>query len=270
MLGRIFRSFVFLCFVFVFSGCSLKNIENVSEVNVNEEPILEESDFVEIKENYKLPVLGFHHVGEAPAHLSESAKQWYIKTDIFLRMLDFVISEGYEAITADDLDEYLDSGRMPKKSIMLTFDDGAIDFYTTVFPIIKERKIPVTLFIMTGVGGDNFVNKEQVIEMHDSGFVDIQSHTKYHAYLTRINGEERREELAGSKSYIEELLDKESVAIAYPFGLFDDSVVEEVQEVGYKLGFTIVSGNEQVRDDRYRLNRKLVTENTNLADVLTK
>jgi len=268
MLAVFFKGFVFLCLIFAFSGCSVKDIEYVPEEPVNVESITEEDDLFEIGENYRLPVLGFHHVGDTPIHLSESAKQWYIETDTFLGMLDFIIDEGYEAITASNLNEYLESGRIPSKPIMLTFDDGAIDFYTVVFPIIKERKIPVTLFIMTGVGGKNFVNKEQVIEMHDSGFVDIQSHTKYHAYLTRINGEERKVELEGSKDYIENLLDKEAVAIAYPFGLHDDAVVEDVMDVGYKLGFTIVSGNEHLRDDRFRLHRKLVTENTDLSVVL--
>lgn len=223
-----------------------------------------------IGETYQLPILGLHHVGPAPAHLSQSAKQWYISEEKFKEILQIIQDKNYTPITATQLAVGLEKGTLPPDPIMITFDDGAIDFYTVAFPILKQHNIPVTLHIMTGVGGKNYVNKEQIKEMHNSGLIDIQSHTKYHAYLTRISPQERAPEIKASKQYIEELLDKPVVALAYPFGLYNEEVIEEVKDAGYQIAFTINQGNTQQRDKPLELNRTLIVEYTNIEKLLQK
>lgn len=261
---------LFFITLLITSGCTQAPVP--TETPTSSTPTVEDHSPPKqtIEETYQLPILGLHHVGPAPAHLSQSAKQWYISEEKFKEILQTIQDKNYTPITAAQLAAGLQKGALPPDPIMLTFDDGAIDFYTVAFPILKQYNIPVTLHIMTGVGGKNYVNKEQIKEMHDSGLVDIQSHTKYHAYLTRISPQERAPEIKTSKQYIEELLDKPVVALAYPFGLYNEEVIEEVKEAGYQIAFTINQGNTQQRDKPFELNRTLIVEYTNIEKLLQK
>lgn len=224
----------------------------------------------QLQETIVLPILGFHHVGSAPAGTSAEARQWYISEDTLSTILDNIEENGYTPITASALIDAFDSNVIAKKPILLTFDDGNRDFYTTVFPIIKQRNIPVTLAIMTGVGGNTYVTKEQLVEMHNSGLVDIQSHTKYHAYLTKVSPQEREQELRESKEFIETLLHKKAEALIYPFGLYNEAVIADAKRLGYKIGITITNGKTQSLNAPFELKRYLVVEQSNIAELLAE
>jgi len=267
-----------LCFLlFIFGYTSNKKQEHAQQTTTtNQEFSATEQDNENTSqtdqtidtETFTMPILGFHHIGIAPASLSSSAKEWYVSTQKFIEILDLVAQYEYTPITAADLVTAFETKHIANKPIMITFDDGNIDFYTTVFPIIKERNIPVTLAIMTGVGGKNYVIKEQLKEMNESGLVDIQSHTKYHAYLTRISKEERMPELQDSKAFIENLLGKKADVLFYPFGLHDDDVITDAQEAGYTLGVTIIPSTTQYINKPFELQRNLIVEYTNVQALL--
>lgn len=77
------------------------------------------------------------------------------------------------------------------KTVILTFDDSRLDFYTNVFPLLKEFNIPATLNVITDFvnhpsgysfpsGSDKAMTREQIVECHESGLVEIACHGHTH------------------------------------------------------------------------------------------
>ena len=67
---------------------------------------------------------------------------------------------------------------------MFTVDDGLLSFYNNAWPILKEREIPFILFVNTReVGSFNYMNWDQILELHKSKNVEIGNHSHSHEYL---------------------------------------------------------------------------------------
>lgn len=67
---------------------------------------------------------------------------------LFVRQLDF-FEENFNIVTMEQVVEAWNSpnGELPENALLLTFDDGYIDNYLTVFPALKERGLQGSFFI---------------------------------------------------------------------------------------------------------------------------
>lgn len=118
-----------------------------------------------------------------------------VEQEEFEKDLIFLAKNEYQTITADALLAHVRRESLaPKRSIVLTFDDGAVNLYKIAFPLLKKYRMPAVAFIATGLHEDIVEGKTQptyyqslrlcnwgeILEMHDSGYVDFQSHTHEH------------------------------------------------------------------------------------------
>lgn len=134
----------------------------------------------------------------------------------------------------------------------VTFDDGLANILENALPELKKRSIPATLFIVTDVlggnpgweyfGGDNPAEQiamtEQQLRELPSDLVLIGSHTMTHPVLPAIDREKVREELVGSRSKLEKIVNQDVKLFSFPYGAFNDSVVESCREANYDRVFT--------------------------------
>lgn len=238
-----------------------------------DEPVAEKEtvliSFIEIDgDTYELPILNFHNIGEPPASVSASNYVWYVSEGKLETVLRYIAEYDYHPLFLSEYIHYLQEKRLPKNAIVLTFDDGARNFLTHAFPLLKKYGVKSNIMIMTGVGGKNYLSDEEIVNLYGSGLVEFQSHTRYHQYLTRIPAAEAREELFSSKEHLEDLLGYSIEAIAYPFGLYDDDIISLAEDVGYKIGMTIRAGKEQMTSRPFELFRYNVTETTPIETIL--
>lgn len=146
-----------------------------------------------------------------------------------------LIEKDYAFIFAD---EYAYSDR---KTVIMSFDDGYIDNYTEMFPIIKKYNVKVTVFMVAGyIGGGGYLNADMIKEMSDSGLVSFQSHTLNHAGLPSLSPDSQRYEFSRSNDIIESITGREVKAICYPSGRYNDGVLAVASEY-YDFGYTTVS-----------------------------
>ena len=134
---------------------------------------------------------------------------------------------------------------IPRKSCVITIDDGYISGYTVAWPILKEFGYPFTMFIYTNyvnVGGKS-LTWAQLEQMSDAG-VDIESHTVSHHDLRHApKGQDYatwlHNEVYTSKDILEQKLGVKIIAFAFPYGTYNEQVRKMAADAGYQALFTV-------------------------------
>ncbi|MCH9670558.1 MAG: polysaccharide deacetylase family protein, partial [Gammaproteobacteria bacterium] len=125
-----------------------------------------------------VPILSYHHFGARRGRLSVTAEQ-------FTEQLDYLRRNGYTVARLSDFHAFLEGRRrLPRKSVVITIDDGYRSVYDVAFPILREYNVPATVFIYSDFIGKGGLTKKQMAQMEASGLVDMQAHSKTHANLT--------------------------------------------------------------------------------------
>jgi peptidoglycan/xylan/chitin deacetylase (PgdA/CDA1 family) len=140
---------------------------------------------------------------------------------------------------------------LPPRSIVITFDDGYGDFYTSAHPILTKYGMTATVFVLAGYIGklntwdvqlrlkqSQHLTSKQIQTLFGKGF-GIASHGMHHRFLTRCNDANTKLELSESKAILENLLHHPIHSFAYPYGCVNAKVAERVKSAGYRIAFSL-------------------------------
>ena len=106
-----------------------------------------------------------------------------------------------------------------------------------------KKKIPFILFINTReVGAFNYMNWDQIRELHKSEIVEIGNHSHSHEYLVEESPEVIKADILKSIKIFEDKLGKNSVFFSYPFGEYSSTFKKIIKELGFKYAFGQHSG----------------------------
>jgi peptidoglycan/xylan/chitin deacetylase (PgdA/CDA1 family) len=174
----------------------------------------------------------------------------------FHAQMDWLAANGYHPVDFNDLRAYFaGSAPLPGKPVVITFDDGYRDLYTTAFPILRSHNFKAVAYIVTSfVGQPRYVTAEQILEM-DGNRIEIASHTVDHADLARTSPYWANYQLAASRKWLEHLVGHTVVDFAYPSGKFNLQTVAALQATGYDTAVTEYGGTVHSRGDRYAWTR---------------
>ena len=174
--------------------------------------ITSESGGFPIPEGYTVPTLMYHAVSDDMWGFPEL----FVSPSEMEAQLQYLTENGFTTIHFSDL-PYVDQIEKP---VLLTFDDGYLDNYTELFPLLQKYNCKATVFVITGSIGVNehYMTWEQAKEMADSGLVSIQSHTANHPELDTRTMNEQANELAQSKLDILYNIGREPYVLCYPTG----------------------------------------------------
>jgi peptidoglycan/xylan/chitin deacetylase (PgdA/CDA1 family) len=98
------------------------------------------------RQNHLL-ILCYHGVSLLDEH--EWHPQLYLQPDYFEGRLDIILDLGYTVLPLQEGVTRLYAGTLPKKSVVVTFDDGTVDFYRCIYPALQKRSMPATLYLTT-------------------------------------------------------------------------------------------------------------------------
>jgi peptidoglycan/xylan/chitin deacetylase (PgdA/CDA1 family) len=155
---------------------------------------------------------------------------------------------------------------LPSRPVILTFDDGYEDFYTTALPVLTSHDFKAVSYVVSGfIGRGGYMSASQIREA-DRVDIEIGSHTVDHADLTRQSFDGLRYQVMGSKRALEELLGHPVLSFCYPSGKFSPNVVSVVQEAGYSDATTTKYGFVRAMDGRFLWGRLRVSGGESLAD----
>lgn len=206
---------------------------------------------------FPIPILLYHYVEYNRDPKDTIRMGLTIRRDVFEKQVQDLLKLGYKFLTVSEIGEIIDGKAvMPNKAVALTFDDGYRDFYTDIFPILSFYDIHATLFIVSDfLNHSNNLTDAQLSEIVRSGLVEIGGHTVNHLALTSLTSEKAWQEIVEDKKYLENKFGIKMVSFAYPYGLFNEDVVQLVREAGYNQAVSVVKGSEQGSDNRFFMYR---------------
>jgi peptidoglycan/xylan/chitin deacetylase (PgdA/CDA1 family) len=180
-----------------------------------------------------------------------------VDPEAFERQLRWLRDAKFHFATMSELA----TGRTPERSVVLTFDDGYEDNHSAALPLLKQYGAKATLYLVAvrDDGADWSARKKahhnsgelvrepklsdsQVSEMVSSGVFELGAHTLGHANLSVLSPEQKREEIAGSRKFLEDRFGVPVQTFAYPFGIWDARDRDLVAEAGYTTAVTTDSG----------------------------
>lgn len=188
----------------------------------------------------RLPIFMYHHIDYFNNSTPEERFITYIATtsEKLRQQLDLIQKLGYETITFSDVE----SGNLPKKPIILSFDDSYEDFYTKAYPELLKRKMKaITYVIANKVDTKGYLTTDQILEMHQNG-IEIGAHTLTHPDLTKLSDAELKKEIYDCKTILEKLMNEKILSFAYPFGKYSLRIRMMVDDAGYKYATTVNPG----------------------------
>jgi len=208
-----------------------------------------------------IPILCYHRFSK------ECTSRLCIPKDTFFQQMEYLKTNKYRVISMKMLLEYLAYKKaLPKKSIVITIDDGYKSVYDIAFPILKQYGFTATIFIYTNfIEGRNAMTWEQVREIKEAGF-EVGSHTISHADLTiKKQGESNRKytrrmrhEIVQSKAILDLKLNQDTNLFAFPFGNSNWQSIDICKQAGYKAGVTVNRGGNHFFTDAFMLQRDQV------------
>ena len=211
-----------------------------------------------------VPILCYHRFGKT------CKSNLCISERTFAKQMEYLKNNGYYTIHLSDLMEFLNyKTAIPSKSVIITLDDGYRSNYEFAYPLLKRYGYTATLFIYTDFieASGNAITWKQLRELKAAGF-EIGSHSISHADLTKKLPHENdpmywgriTKEFIDSKKIIDRKLNQDTQFFAYPYGNYNQQILNLFPQAGYKLGLSIRTGGNSFFANPLTLKRSQILE----------
>lgn len=196
-------------------------------------------------------ILEYHKVND-----TDQDDPYTVPVQDFCEQLDYLQQQGYETISLlDFMKAAKGKANLPKKAVVLTFDDGYIDNYTELLPVLEEKKAKATVFMVTNyIGTEGYLTWQQLHDMQKRG-IEIGSHTANHDPLTPMTPERIEDEIGLSKLLLEWNGIHPVFFFSYPNGIYNDEAIAALKKNQYLAAVTGHSGINTFATNPYLLQR---------------
>lgn len=233
-----------------------------------------------------LPIFMYHHVSPTPGLVTVSPAT-------FREHMAALARAGWHTLGLEQLAAFLEGAAVPKRSCILTFDDGYLDNFVHAHPVLREFGQKAVLFTVTGWLGDGPVRQRaaaqashtacmeaiatnradevmlrwsEVEAMRDAGTFEFHSHTHTHQRWDRLIADPsaRREallaDLEASRAALRGRLGVISGHLCWPQGYHDEPYRACAVEAGFKYLYTTEKKVTPRSADPLRLGRIVTKE----------
>ena len=214
----------------------------------------------------RLRILAYHAIadlGDDPV-----IAEYAVSPRRFTEHLDMLAAGGWTFVDLEAVLGALAGERaLPRRALLLTFDDAYADLLDVARPLLAERGIPGVVFAIAGqIGGTNewdsrrgaasldLLDGEGLRAVAADG-IEVGSHGSSHAALPEVPAAQLEAETLGAARRIEELGLPRPRSFSYPFGRWTPEIAAAVREAGYELAFTTAWGVVGRGSDPYALPR---------------
>jgi peptidoglycan/xylan/chitin deacetylase (PgdA/CDA1 family) len=216
-----------------------------------------------------LCVLMYHKVNDTDGNTVT------VSTSQFDEQMAQLAELDYTVVSLDDvIAHYVERRPLPRRAVLITFDDAYLDNLENAVPILQRHGYPAVLFAPIGYLGAGrplphdehlatrgIVNRtldwSELAELERGG-VRVESHGIGHRPLAHLEVDEAAREITLSKLRLEEVLGRPVRAFAYVKGSeahYRPVHLSLLRQAGYDVAFTSISGGNGSHTDPLQLHR---------------
>lgn len=207
--------------------------------------------------DYRYPRILMYHMIREPIS-GKKFNSLRVAPKAFEKQIKYLSENGWHSFTMSDAVALREN--LPEKSVVITFDDGYRDNLTNALPILKKYGFKATIYLVNdrhnrdwsgyrksknegaGLKDEPKLSDDEVLELLESGMIEIGAHTMTHANLKNLNQEESKKEICISKKLIESRFQTVCQSFAYPFGIYGQKDKSLVKECCYTHAVTTEAG----------------------------
>ncbi len=223
-----------------------------------------------------IPILLYHNI--LPQNeIQNNANGVTIAVEEFQNQMNWLNQNGYITPTLSQFVDWLDGEKvLPKRSVLITFDDGYSSVKDYALPILQENDFTAVVFIIGKLTDEpdlshSHFDWDDIVAIQESQTLDFQSHT-YDGHDASKSGPDilswLPKEFSDDLCRLEDCFVEHNLnmpwAFAYPFGVVNDSMVEVLLQRDYRLAFTTEYGSVKQNDDCLRLKRVIIWPGTDI------
>ncbi len=226
----------------------------------------------------KVPIVMYHHICNNESRWGDYIIPGSLLEEDFL----YFKENGITPVAFKDLKEFIQTGKqLPKKCIVITFDDGQKSFITKALPLLEKYNYPaninivgslVKLYTENGDTNDNYayLNRQDIEFLSEHPLIELGCHTyNFHSLnhrrgIGRLNGEGEEdykkalgEDILLFNELFSDITGKTPEIYAYPYGIRNDTALEFLKGKGYFVTLTCREGVNTLNkgDTLYELGR---------------
>jgi peptidoglycan/xylan/chitin deacetylase (PgdA/CDA1 family) len=198
------------------------------------------TDAASIAKRAKIPVLCYHQIRKQTAADSAQDRAYIVSPSAFAAQMEALDEAGYTTVTGEALVDHVARGtKLPRKPILLTFDDASAGQYTQVLPMLREHHFVATFFVMTVVlGKPGWLTRGQVRALDRAGMT-IAGHTYDHKEVPSYSGSDWNTQLVEPGRQLQRLVGHRIRLFAYPYGAYSPDAIEHLWSAGYRAAFQL-------------------------------
>jgi glycosyltransferase involved in cell wall biosynthesis/peptidoglycan/xylan/chitin deacetylase (PgdA/CDA1 family) len=205
---------------------------------------------------------------------------------LFARCIRWLTEHGYTFISTEDLIRILHHGEpIPKGAVWISFDDGYKEWLDDLLPIIRERRVPVTMFFPSGIiesagilpwlrTRKSFANARDAVTVSELQTiatcpeVTVGGHTVNHSVTAGLPEAKVRFELGQCRGTLESWVGSAVTCFSYPEGRFDGRERGALAEFGYRLAATTTGDFIMRKTDPYLIPRFCIGDNISFPEAV--
>ncbi len=170
--------------------------------------------------------LCFHDVSYSNSKFAITPEEFY----------SLIISVKEKIVSIDGL-----RNTILKDPVVLTFDDGYESIISKVAPFLFSEKIPFTCYVTTGyLNHDSYLTEAQLKDVSQIQYCTIGSHMCTHSKTRQMTAEQIKKEWVNSKELLQELIGKEVLHAALPYGAYL-SCSEKSKRIALMSGYNTIA-----------------------------
>jgi len=197
-----------------------------------------------------VPILIYHAIRPYVPTDTWGARRWIDPPGELEAELAWLRDNSYTSVSFEALEAHLTRGApLPPRPVIISFDDDWQSQYVTAVPLLRKYGFTATFFVwVRAVGRPHHMSWDEIRELDAQG-MEIGCHTLTHLRLPKLTSDEKlRSEIVAARDLIAAHLGHPVTSFAYPFGQYDERVVQAVRDAGFTSARSTWPGVYHTRD----------------------
>jgi len=206
-----------------------------------------------------------------------NSSPWVVSLPHFINQLDLLLEYGWTTVCAS---QFISIEQLPPKTVAITFDDGFANNIHAFDELVKRNMLASWFIVTHDIGKvsswtdsdtspSRLLDNDQLLAMQAAG-MEIGSHTLSHCRLTQVSSKQIKNELIQSRESLEVILNRTVTSFAYPYGLYNTSILNTTKSAGYQVAFTTRTGFGLVNKNPLEVRRVTIFPDDSLSTFARK